>query len=95
MTCVDSLDTYSLSYPIVIQFEANRCVVSITNVECYMLYHSPGQTITDLEYRSKGCSLPWDTISNTLPPKQIHTSMPHGLLHDTLSPKGIADLAPY
>ena len=64
MVFINLFDKYTSFYPIMVQFEANRCVCSIKNMNCCILCLSPSQILTCLNYRSKVCSFPRYAISS-------------------------------
>ena len=87
MIFVDPSEKCSTFYPLVLQFKASSCTISVKNIESSMIGFSPGQTVAYLDCRSKGHSLPWYTICDNTPSIQNHTYMPEGMSHDALSPK--------
>ena len=85
MIFVDSVDKTVLISLAVVQFEANRCKVSIKNMEYNIISFRTGQNVVYPVCRSKGCSLVWYIISYTIPSMQNHTCMPDGMLHEKLT----------
>ena len=73
---VDPVDKHSAYYPVVVHFEANRCIVSAKNTESNAVSFNPGQTVAYLD-------------CNNIPTMKNHTYIPDGMLHSMISPEAL------